>query len=89
MKRRALIAAAALAAGAAVAQTPGARPVRLVVPFGAGTSTDIVGRVLADALGRQLGQAVIVDNKPGAGGTIGSDLVAKAASDGQIGRAHV
>lgn len=83
MKRRALIAAAALAAGAALAQTPATRPVRLVVPFGAGTSTDIVGRVLADALGRQLGQAVIVDNKPGAGGTIGSDLVAKAASDGQ------
>jgi len=56
---------------------------KIVVPFGAGTTTDIVGRVLADSLGKQLGQPVIVENKPGAGGSIGSDQVAKATADGQ------
>jgi len=70
-----------LAAGAALAQgSP--RPLKIVVPFGAGTSTDIVGRILADALGRQLGVAAIVENKPGAGGSIGSEQVARA-TDGQ------
>lgn len=83
MKRRLMILAAVALAGSALAQAPGGRPIRLVVPFGAGTSTDIVGRTLAESLGRQLGQAVIVDNRPGAGGTLGSELVAKAAGDGQ------
>ncbi|MFZ3121293.1 MAG: tripartite tricarboxylate transporter substrate binding protein, partial [Variovorax sp.] len=81
--RRALIASTLLAAGAAIAQAPSSRPIKLVVPFGAGTTTDIVGRTLADALGRQLGQAVIVENKPGAGGAIGSEQVAKSGTDGQ------
>ncbi|KRC23648.1 tripartite tricarboxylate transporter substrate binding protein [Acidovorax sp. Root217] len=81
-QRRQLIAATALAllASAASAQGTG-RPLKLVVPFAAGTSTDIVGRVLAEALGRQLGQTVIVENKPGAGGTIGSEMVARAGAD--------
>ncbi|MFL6691702.1 MAG: Bug family tripartite tricarboxylate transporter substrate binding protein [Ramlibacter sp.] len=57
--------------------------VRMVVPFGAGTTTDIVSRVVADGLSRALQQAVIVDNKPGAGGSSGSDQVAKAAGDGR------
>jgi tripartite-type tricarboxylate transporter receptor subunit TctC len=83
MKRRLLVAAALLATGAALAQTPSSRPLKLIVPFGAGTSTDIVGRIVADALGRQLGQAVIVENKPGAGGAIGSEQVAKSGTDGQ------
>ncbi|MDP3521513.1 MAG: tripartite tricarboxylate transporter substrate binding protein [Hydrogenophaga sp.] len=83
MKRRLLLLGAALAASAAVAQSPNARPYKLVVPFAAGTTTDIVGRVLADALGKQLAQPVIVDNKPGAGGSIGSDLVAKSGAEGQ------
>jgi tripartite-type tricarboxylate transporter receptor subunit TctC len=77
MKRRLLLAGTLLAAGAALAQgSP--RPLKIVVPFGAGTSTDIVGRILADALGRQLGVAAIVENKPGAGGAIGSEQVARA-----------
>ena len=82
MKRRHLLAATTLAllASAACAQGNG-RPVKIVVPFAAGTSTDIVGRVLAEALGRQLGQTVIVENKPGAGGTIGSEMVARASAD--------
>lgn len=82
MKRRLLL-GAALAAGAALAQSPATRPYKLVVPFAAGTSTDIVGRVLADALGKQLAQPVIVDNRPGAGGSIGSELVARSGADGQ------
>ncbi|RZI89446.1 MAG: tripartite tricarboxylate transporter substrate binding protein [Variovorax sp.] len=83
LTRRALIASSLLAAGGAIAQTPAPRPLRLVVPFGAGTSTDIVGRIVAEALGRQLGQAVIVENKPGAGGAIGSEQVARSGADGQ------
>jgi len=87
MKRRAWLAAAVLAGAVpwqagAWAQAGGSRPIKLVVPFAAGTTTDIVARVLADALGRQLSQAVIVDNKPGAGGAIGSELVARSGADG-------
>jgi tripartite-type tricarboxylate transporter receptor subunit TctC len=56
--------------------------VRLIVPFPAGGSTDIVGRIVAQKLGERLGQQVIVDNRGGAGGTIGSEAAAKAAPDG-------
>lgn len=83
MKRRLMIASLLLASQAARTQVPGARAVKIVVPFGAGTTTDIVGRVLTEGLSKQLGQAVIVENKPGAGGSIGSDQVAKAPADGQ------
>lgn len=87
MKRRAVLAAATLAPtllsqASAWAQGGDTRPIKLVVPFAAGTSTDIVGRVLAEALGRQLSQVVIVDNRPGAGGAIGSELVARSGSEG-------
>ena len=86
--RRRLIAglpAAALAAAMtspARAQAWPARPVRLVIPFPAGGATDIIGRTLATRLGTALGQQVVVENRPGAGGSIGADAVAKAPADG-------
>jgi tripartite-type tricarboxylate transporter receptor subunit TctC len=68
---------------AALAQAwPAGKPIRLVIPFPAGGATDIIGRTVAQKLGAALGQQVVVDNKPGAGGSIGSDIVAKAAPDG-------
>jgi len=65
----------------AAAQYPN-RPVKLIVPFPPSGATDIVGRIVAQKLGEQLGQSVVVENKPGAGGSIGSDLVAKSPADG-------
>jgi tripartite-type tricarboxylate transporter receptor subunit TctC len=59
-----------------------ARPIKFVVPFGPGGANDLVARAVADAVSRQLGQPVIVDNKPGAGSVLGADLVAKSAPDG-------
>jgi len=82
-----LLMGAALAAlslpGLALAQAwPASKPIRLVIPFPAGGATDIIGRTVAQRLGTVLGQQVVVDNKPGAGGTIGADIVAKAPADG-------
>lgn len=84
MKRRILGAALALAAAlpAAFAADWPAKPITLVVPFPAGGSTDAVARLIAQRLGDKLGQQVVVDNKAGAGGNLGTDLVAKAAPDG-------
>lgn len=65
----------------ASAQWP-TKPVRFVVPFPAGGSTDVVGRILAEHLRQGLGQSFVIDNRAGAGGTTGSDAVAKAAPDG-------
>lgn len=58
------------------------RPVRVVVPFAPGGGSDIIARVMGESMSRELGQPVIVDNKPGAGTVIGSDFVAKSAPDG-------
>lgn len=79
-RRRALLAAAA-APFAARAAYPD-RPLRLVVPFPAGGAADVMARGLAQHLGTQLGQQVVIDNRGGAGGTIAAELVARAPADG-------
>jgi tripartite-type tricarboxylate transporter receptor subunit TctC len=66
----------------ATAQDWPTKPVRIVVPFGAGSTPDVVARLLADQLQKKLSQPFVIDNKPGASGNIGTDAVAKAAPDG-------
>ncbi|WP_165982699.1 Bug family tripartite tricarboxylate transporter substrate binding protein [Dankookia rubra] len=86
MRRRALLAASALlalpAAARAQAQSWPGRPVTLVVPFGAGGNVDALARVIAPGLSARLGQPVVVENVPGAGGVLGVERVARAAPDG-------
>lgn len=84
-RRRILLGLAGCAAGSAVRAEPpwpAARPIRLIVPFPAGSSPDLVARWLAEPLAAALRQTVLVDNRPGAGGTIGTAMAARAAPDG-------
>ena len=72
----------AFAAASAQAQAWPSKPIHFVVPFGPGGANDLVARFVAEAAARELGQPIVVDNKPGAGSVLGAELVAKAAPDG-------
>jgi len=80
--RVASLALLALAASCASAQDYPYKPVRLIVPYAAGGSSDIIARLYGQRLGETLGQTFVVDNRPGAGGMIGTDILAKCAPDG-------
>ena len=71
-----------LFAASAAAQPYPSKPIRLMVPFPPGGSTDIVARIVAQKLGTQLGQQLVIENRGGAGGTLGTAVVAKAPADG-------
>jgi tripartite-type tricarboxylate transporter receptor subunit TctC len=83
------LAALAMAAGVLALLPPQARaadypdhPIKMIVPFGAGTTTDTVARIVGDAMAKSLGQPIIIENRSGAGGSIGTEYVARAAPDG-------
>ena len=81
-RRLMIVAAASLCSAAALAQPYPNKPIRAVVPFAAGSATDQIGRAFAEKMSQTLGQQVVVDNKPGASGMLGADIVAKAPNDG-------
>jgi tripartite-type tricarboxylate transporter receptor subunit TctC len=75
-------ACSALPAIAAFAQNFPSRPIRIIVPFGAGSTSDVLARLVAQGMSADLGQSVVVDNRPGAGGTMGATEAARAPADG-------
>ena len=81
-RRLALLSGALLCSTFAVAQPFPNKPIRAVVPFAAGSATDQIGRAFAEQMSQSLGQPIVIDNKPGASGMLGADVVAKAAADG-------
>jgi tripartite-type tricarboxylate transporter receptor subunit TctC len=98
LKRSFALIALALAAGAAVAQSYPVKPVRVVIPWPPGGSNDVVGRIVMQKVAEYMGQQFIVDNRAGAAGSIGADVVAKAPPDGytlmvhstsHVGNAHL
>jgi tripartite-type tricarboxylate transporter receptor subunit TctC len=87
LHRRSLLGALAMPPATARAQAPAQpwapeRPVRLIVPFAAGGSTDVTARLIAQALAERLGQPIVIENRPGAGGNIGAEAAARATPDG-------
>src|SRR3712207_9571809 len=83
IRRRALLAAALAAPALADAQVAyPTRPVRVVIPFGPGGGSDNLARLIEAGVGRALGQALVIETRPGAGGVIGSEIVARADPDG-------
>jgi tripartite-type tricarboxylate transporter receptor subunit TctC len=82
MRALAIATAVAFAATPAFAQTYPVKPVRMIVPYAAGGGADIVGRLIAQRLGDGWGQTVVIDNRPGASGNIGTEIVARAPADG-------
>jgi len=89
IRRLAIVAACLLSMPmAAFAQSWPARPIRAIIPFGAGSATDVVPRIVFEQLSQQLGQPIVVENRTGAGGTLGTGVVAKADPDGYTLLAH-
>jgi len=82
MKKVLAACALALASGAALAQAYPSRPIKFLVPFSPGSGTDIIARTVGEAMSKNIGQPVIVENKPGAGGTIAAAQVARGEADG-------
>src|SRR5215472_9259225 len=86
-----LIAAAAITSAlprVSCAQSWPAKPIRVIIPFSAGSTIDIVARIVFEPLGRQLGQALVIENRGGGGGTVGAAAVARAEPDGYTLMAH-
>jgi tripartite-type tricarboxylate transporter receptor subunit TctC len=80
--RRTLVAALLLAAGLAHAQDYPSKPIRMIVPYPPGGGTDVVARIVNEKLAVELGQSIVIDNKGGAGGSVGTEIASKAPADG-------
>src|SRR3954452_18264467 len=77
-----LMAALMVAAASAIAQTSPNRPIKLIVPYPPGGGTDVVARILSEPLAAELGQPIIIDNRGGAAGNVGTEVAARAPADG-------